>query len=578
MKTKRIIVFLTLVLFTFSIVGGCAPTEEGDKQGGQPTTTPGDATPVPSTERPGPVEWPELNEMPITNEEINLTMFTVFPAGHAAYFQSLNDSPNMKAYSELTGVNVDIQGAPGDSYSELKGVLFASADLPDIVFSETSQEDALIYGVNDDLVTPIDELLSQYGYYTNQWFDVEPSIKEEITSNDSKIYYMPSIDLSLRSSTGCGYYIREEWLNRYNLEPPSTIDDLYNVLTTFKKEDAAGNGKTIPLSAPVPIFIINSIMGSFGVKNCVGMDGIYQVNGEIKFGPLEPEYKEALEFLNKLYNEELISHDYLSHDVNMYYANLIDNVGMTWGWAGSGMRTPLLAAGYTEEEARNIFRPISGAAGKDGKYHWFMSEFNRVTNPHGEFISTSNKYPVETIKWMDYKNSQEGAWTVAAGAKDVSWELSENGAPKYTDLIENNPDGLERDEALLRNGGIIWVYTTYTNILENAPKWPFTQEDINTYGPIDKYPDSLISQYEENWLDFEYSRQLPSSVIFSTEEKEEIGLILQDLQTFVEEELHRFVMGLEPIEKWDDNVKQMKDAMNAERLIEIYQDAYDRIN
>ena len=286
-------------------------------------------------------------------------------------------------------------------------------------------------------------------------------------------------------------------------------------------------------------------MGSFGVKNCVGMDGIYQVDGEIKFGPIEPEYKEALEFLNELYNEELISHDYLSHDVNMYYANLIDNVGMTWGWAGSGMRTPLLAAGYTEEEARNVFRPIAGAK--------------------------------ETIKWMDYKNSQEGAWTVAAGAKNVSWELSENGAPRYTDLIENNPDGLERDEALLKNGGIIWIYTTFAGILENAPRWPFTPEDISTYGSEDKYPDSLISQHENNWLDFDYSRQLPPTVIFSVEEKEEIGLILQDLQTFVEEELHRFVMGLEPIDKWDDNVRQMKDALGAERLVEIYQDAFDRV-
>lgn len=577
MKMKlRIAVILTLVLFTVSTICGCVAEQK-------PVSTLSSQSASGSTASQGTdatqgTNWPEPYSMPISKETINLTLFTAFPAGHAAYFQSLNDSPNMKAYAELTGINVDIQAAPGDSYNELKSIIFVSGELPDIVFTETAQEDAIIYGVNDDLIIPIDDLLAQYGYYTNQWIAQEPELKEQITSGDGHMYYMPCIDLSLVSSPGCGYYIREEWLDKYNLEPPTTIDDLYNVLSTFKKEDPAGGGKTIPLSAPVPIFIINSILGSFGVKNCVNMDGIYQVNGEVKFGPIEPAYKEALKFLNKLYSEELIAQDYLAHNLNVYYANLIDNVGMTWGWAGSGLRTPLLAAGYTQEEARNMFRPIAGAKGKDGKYHWFMTDVGRITQPHGEFITSSNKHPVETMKWLDYKNSQEGAWTVGGGPKGVSWELDENGAPRFTDYIEKNPDGLERDEAFLRNGGIIWLYTTFANLLENAPKWPFSRDDLNNYGPIDQYPDSLISKYEAaNWLDFDRSRQLPPTVMFSASEKEEIQLILQDLQTFVEEEVHKFVMGIEPIEKWDENVAQMKNSMNVGRLIEIYQNAFDKV-
>jgi hypothetical protein len=66
--------------------------------------------------------------------------------------------------------------------------------------------------------------------------------------------------------------------------------------------------------------------------------------------------------------------------------------------------------------------------------------------------------------------------------------------------------------------------------------------------------------------------------MFSAAEKEEIDLILQDLKTFVEEEVHKFVMGMTPIDKWDDNVKQMNDVMDVERLIEIYQNALDKVN
>lgn len=359
-----------------------------------------------------------------------------------------------------------------------------------------------------------------------------------------------------------------------------SLDELYEVLTLFKERDLAGNGKTIPFSSPVPAYIINSIMGSFGVNGGLGwgMDGMYLVDGKVKFGPIEPEYKEGLVFLNKLYNDGLIAQDYLAHNVTIYGSNIPENIGLTFGWTGSGVRTPLMAAGFSSDEATNMFRPISGMKGKDGKYHWFMSQVGMVTQPHGEFITVSNKYPVETMKWLDYKNSLEGAWTISVGPKGVSWDLDASGAPYVTDYIRNNPDGLDRDEAFLRNGGMIWLYTVTTGVSPVVPtsRWPYRYEDIDLnrdiYGP---FKESLYSQHWRNWLDFEASRQLPPNLLFTSEEREEITLILQDLKTSVEENVHRFVMGLEPMNKWDEVVNTMK-GMKVDRLIEIYQNALNK--
>ncbi|HHV58952.1 MAG TPA: hypothetical protein GXX49_01375, partial [Clostridiaceae bacterium] len=86
---------------------------------------------------------------------------------------------------------------------------------------------------------------------------------------------------------------------------------------------------------------------------------------------------------------------------------------------------------------------------------------------------------------------------------------------------------------------------------------------------------SLYSQHWRNWLDFEASRQLPPNLLFTSEEREEITLILQDLKTSVEENVHRFVMGLEPMNKWDEVVNTMK-GMKVDRLIEIYQNALNK--
>ena len=39
------------------------------------------------------------------------------------------------------------------------------------------------------------------------------------------------------------YYIRKDWLEKLGLEEPKTVDELYNVLVTFRDKDPNGNGK-----------------------------------------------------------------------------------------------------------------------------------------------------------------------------------------------------------------------------------------------------------------------------------------------------------------------------------------------
>ena len=572
MKGRRlkITALLALIFVTIAIYGGCVGKDNGTE--GSASTKKTDA--IGKTEEKTGTETSGLQPytMPISKEGIKLTMFTAFPAGHAAFFATLNDSPNMKAYEELTGVKVDITAAPGDSYSERKNLLFASGDMPDIIWSETAQDDAFMYGVNDDLIIPIDDLIKKHGYYFNEWANYFPDVKNHSICADGKMYYMPSIDITLATSIGCGYFIREEWLEKFNLEVPKTLDDIYSVLTVFKKEDPAGEGKTIPFSAPVPFQIVNSILGSFGTTN-----GVYQIDGVVKYGPMEPEFKEGLKYLNKLYKEELISSDYLAHDLKIYSANVPDNIGLIWGWRGSGCRTPLMSSGYSEQEAENIFRPISGMKGKDGKYHWFMTQAGKVTLGSGEFITSTNKYQVETLKWLDYKNSQEGAWTVGAGEKGVSWDINASDAPYITDFILKNPDGLEENDAFHKYGGITWEYISHAAIPYDyvTAKWPYRHKDLVELRKT-VTTETLFSQYQENWLDFDASRQLHPNVRYKADEKEELAIILQDLETLVDENLHKFIMGLEPMEKWDEVINQMK-KMKVDRLLSINQAALDSV-
>ena len=59
------------------------------------------------------------------------------------------------------------------------------------------------------------------------------------------------------------------------------------------------------------------------------------------------------------------------------------------------------------------------------------------------------------------------------------------------------------------------------------------------------------------------------------DENNELSSIYSDLSTMVSEKLIKFIIGYEPMDNWSSFVADMED-MNAQRCVEIYQDALDR--
>ena len=78
--------------------------------------------------------------------------------------------------------------------------------------------------------------------------------------------------------------------------------------------------------------------------------------------------------------------------------------------------------------------------------------------------------------------------------------------------------------------------------------WPFTYEDVD-YNRT-RYAENFESLYsnigQTDGLDD--SRQMPLTIKYTGEEKERIDVIAQDLTTLIDENLHKVIMGLEPIE------------------------------
>ena len=66
-------------------------------------------------------------------------------------------------------------------------------------------------------------------------------------------------------------------------------------------------------------------------------------------------------------------------------------------------------------------------------------------------------------------------------------------------------------------------------------------------------------------------------IYMENEEQKELQVMLTDINTYVDQMEAKFISGQTSLDKWDEYINELK-IMNVDRMIEIYQGAYDRNN
>lgn len=81
----------------------------------------------------------------------------------------------------------------------------------------------------------------------------------------------------------------------------------------------------------------------------------------------------------------------------------------------------------------------------------------------------------------------------------------------------------------------------------------------------------------ETWGSQDASWVMPDNISHTTEEERELANIMVNIETYRDEMTLKFIMGQEPLDKFDEFVQTIK-SMNIDRAIEIKQAALDRYN
>lgn len=107
-----------------------------------------------------------------------------------------------------------------------------------------------------------------------------------------------------------GIFIRKDWLDKLGLQAPKTTDELYNVLKTFVEKQPDGK-KTYGLTCEIGS--LEQIVTTFTGVNTSGWT---KQDGAWTNKIMMPEFKEALKYLNKMYNEGILDKEFAIAKIN----------------------------------------------------------------------------------------------------------------------------------------------------------------------------------------------------------------------------------------------------------------------
>ncbi|WP_309119653.1 extracellular solute-binding protein [Paenibacillus sp.] len=243
----------------------------------------------------------------------------------------LPDDEVMKLVERKTGAELDVKWISGEIYYEKLKAAMATDSLPMAVSTGSQSfykelKDAIRHGE----FWEIGPYLEKYGNLRRLDEDVLRS-----AAVDGKIYGL----YQERPRSRQGVIYRKDWLDRLGLEPPTTVDELFEMLVAFAERDPDGDGlrNTIGLAERNDMVYgaFKTVSSYFGVPNQWG----------VKDGGLEPEfmfpaYIETMNFFRSLRERGAVNADFpvtsksaqrdlfINGTAGAYIGSLSDAVGL----------------------------------------------------------------------------------------------------------------------------------------------------------------------------------------------------------------------------------------------------------
>lgn len=302
-----------------------------------------------------------------------------------AYTRLLNERLNVQ--------NQDVFEAMDEQYTDSVTMVIAQNDLPDVMIVEDLDE--LQYLVDNDMIADLtdsynncmsDTIKNIYGSYGRDILDV--------VTFGGKIMAIPETNISDGPNL---IWLRKDWMDALGLSAPRTLSDVEEIIRQFKEKDPGHNGA----GNTVGLVCDTSLCGGCGYSSEYTLDiifaaygafpkqWIYDEDGNVVYGSVQPEAKEALAHIHELYKEGILDQDFLMRTSSNLIELIVDGqCGSFFGpwWAPNN---PLMQAVEQNKDAE--WQPYLIATEKSGltSYH--------TQNPSGKYIVVRKGYEYPEI-------------------------------------------------------------------------------------------------------------------------------------------------------------------------------------
>ena len=530
-----------------------AEAEEAAEPEAPAEAEPSAEEPVSAEEPEEPAEEPEepavVIEYPLFDTPQTYSIWMGSAPNLADVISEMNQFVLFRELETITNVTWDATMVSFMAESEQFQLMVASGDYTDVcVKAESNYSGTIDQAIEEDFLIDISPYLEENAPNLTAWMEKYPELRTAMTSEGGAIGGFPKMYADY-SDIGSGGMIRQDWLDDLGLESPASYDDFYNTLIAFRDE----KGASAPLIIAQANGVQSDLVNGYGISS-----GFYQVDGEVRYGVIQPEFKDYLTMMNQWYSEGLINDLFLSQGD---YQNLQDTSAITTGTAGiwyglAGQDMTNLKEACVDENAslNGIGYPTV-----DGSLS-HLGEVGALFDSDMWSITTACEDPEVICQYIDYVYSDAGMLLANYGVEGETFEYDENGTPVLTDLVLNNPD---------------YPYATALNIFccDRMTPAPFVIDEARTRAD---YTEEQVSAIEiwSNATDGLYN--IPSTgVNMTVDESEEYNSIYSDIETYMDENVVKFIVGDKSLDEFDAFVDTLKQ-MGIEDCIAIEQAAYDR--
>ncbi|CAN7659537.1 ABC transporter substrate-binding protein [Paenibacillus sp. LjRoot56] len=495
-------------------------------------------------------------QFPITKEK---TTLKVMVKG-SSIVENFATNEFTKWLEEKTNIHIDWEVAPEKTFAEKLNVSLASGDYPDVLLNmSVSPIQQSIYG-KDGVFIPLNPYIDKYGVEMKKMFEQVTYVKDLITMPDGKIYSVPQVNDCYHCSLGQKMWIYKPWLDKLGLKMPETTEEFYQVLKAFKEKDPNGNGKAdeIPLVGATngPSSTLDLFLPSAFIEKDFNLR--FVKDGKVQVAYNQPEWKEALKYLNKMFAEGLISPQTFTQDRNQ-----LKQMGMN-------PEIPILGAIASQNQT--VFVDVDNARFKDyisvpplkGPTGIRSTAYNPYAVSAGQYVVTNKaKNPAAAFRMADLLLSEEATLRSTQGRPDQEWvrpaqgELGVNGKQAVWKPIVSfgklqNIHWAQAGPSLRTNELRLSVAADPKNSLELI-----LYNETKKYEPFGTNPSKIVPP-----------------LFFTNEQAEELSTLEKTLTDYRTEFFAKTVTGSLDVEKEWNNYLSTLDKMNIKRYLEIYQQAY----